>query len=79
MRLSELQNKNIVNVNDGKMIGNIIDIDINSDGISSGIIVEKTKFLISRFSSSGEFIVKWNQIEKIGEDVILVNMHLSIT
>ena len=29
MRLSELQNKNIVNINDGKMIGNIIDIDIN--------------------------------------------------
>ena len=28
MRLSELQNKNIVNINDGKMIGNIIDIDI---------------------------------------------------
>ena len=39
MRLSELQNKNIVNINDGKMIGNIIDIDINSDGYSSVIIV----------------------------------------
>ena len=76
MRLSELQNKNIINVNDGKMIGNIIDIDINSDGYSKGIIVEKNKFLISRFSSNGEFMVKWNQIEKIGEDVILVNMHL---
>lgn len=76
MRLSELQNKSIINVNDGKMIGNIIDIDINRDGVSSGIIVEKTKFFISRFSSSGEFVVKWNQIEKIGEDVILVNMHL---
>ena len=76
MRLSDLQNKSIINVSDGKMIGNIIDIDINSDGVSTGIIVEKTKFFISRFSSSGEFIVKWNQIEKIGEDVILVNMHL---
>ena len=76
MRLSELQNKNIVKINDGKMIGNIIDIDINSDGYSSGKKKKKTKFFISRFSSSGEFIVKWNQIEKIGEDVILVNMHL---
>lgn len=76
MRLSELQNKSIINITDGKMIGNIIDIDINSDGVSSGIIVEKTKFFISRFSSNGEFVVRWNQIEKIGEDVILVNMHL---
>lgn len=76
MRLSELQNKSIVNVTNGKMIGSIIDIDINDAGVSSGIIVEKTKFFISKFSSSGEFIIKWNQIEKIGEDVILVNMHL---
>ena len=55
---------------------NIIDIDINKDGLSSGIIVEKSKFIISRFSSSGEVVVKWDQIERIGEDVILVNIKL---
>lgn len=75
MRLSELQNKNVVNVNDGKMIGNIIDININQEGISTDIIVEKSKFLISRFSNSGEISIKWNQIEKIGQDVILVNLN----
>ena len=74
MRLSDLQSKDIVNINDGKKIGNIIDIDINKDGLSSGIIVEKSKFIISRFSSSGEVVVKWDQIERIGEDVILVNI-----
>ena len=74
MRLSDLQSKVIVNINDGKKIGNIIDIDINKDGLSSGIIVEKSKFIISRFSSSGEVVVKWDQIERIGEDVILVNI-----
>lgn len=74
MRLSELQNKDIVNVKDGKKIGNIIDILINQDGISNGIVVEKSKFLISRFTSNGEIEIKWNQIEKIGEDVILVNI-----
>ncbi len=74
MRLSELQNKSVININDGKMIGNIIDININQKGISDDIIVEKSKFLISRFSSSGEISIKWNQIEKIGQDVILVNL-----
>lgn len=74
MRLSDLQSKNIININDGKMIGNIIDINIDKSGISSGIVIEKSKFLISRFSSNGEIIVKWSQIEKIGEDVILVNV-----
>lgn len=76
MRLSTLQNKNVVNLNDGKNIGNIIDIEINSDGVSSGIIVEKNKFLISRFTNNGEILVKWNQIAKIGKDVILVNLNI---
>ena len=75
MRLSELQNKNVVNVNDGKMIGNIIDININQEGISTDTKKKKSKFLISRFSNSGEISIKWNQIEKIGQDVILVNLN----
>ena len=74
MRLSNLQNKNIINLNDGKNIGNIIDIEINTDGVSSGIIVEKNKFLISKFTSSGEILIKWSEISKIGKDVILVNL-----
>ena len=74
MRLSDLQNKNVINLYDGKNIGNIIDIEINKDGISNGIIVEKSKFFISRFTSSGEILIKWNDISKIGKDVILVNL-----
>ena len=54
MRLSDLQNKDIINVIDGKKIGIIIDITINEDGTLSSLIVEKTKSLLSRFSSSSE-------------------------
>lgn len=76
MRLSDLQSKDIINIKDGKKIGNIIDINIDSDGLSSGIIVEKSKFLISHFTNSGEIVVKWSEIEKIGTDVILVNVNM---
>ena len=38
----------------------------------NGLIVEKTKFFISMFTSKDEVEIKWDQIEKIGEDVILV-------
>ena len=76
MRLSDLQNKDVVNIIDGKKIGNIIDINITIDGIMEGLIVEKSKFLISMFSTKDEIEVKWNQIEKIGEDVILVRLNL---
>lgn len=70
MRLSELQAKDIITT-DGKLIGNIIDIEI-SDGKIKNLIVEKSKFLVSMFSSKDEFEIKWEQIKTIGDDVILV-------
>jgi YlmC/YmxH family sporulation protein len=76
MRLSELQNKDIINVNDGKKIGNIIDVLIDSEGKMTGLIVEKSKFFISIFTNKNEFEVRWEQIDKIGDDVILVKMTL---
>lgn len=74
MRLSDLQNKNIINIIDGKNIGKIIDLEIDNNGNAVGLVVEKYKFIISSFSNKKELIIKWDQIKKIGEDVILVNL-----
>ena len=76
MRLSDLQNKTVVNILDGKNIGNIIDLEIKEDGTAMGLVVEKYKFIISSFTNKKELIIKWNQIEKIGEDVILVKTNI---
>ena len=76
MRLSDLQNKDVVNVVDGKKVGNIIDVNINMEGHLESLIVEKSKFFVSMFSSANEIEVRWPQIEKIGEDVILVKIIL---
>ena len=76
MRLSDLQNKDIVNMMDGRKIGNIIDININIEGKMESLIVEKSKFLVSMFSTKDEIEVKWDKIEKIGEDVILVKINI---
>ncbi len=74
MRLSDLQNKAVINLIDGKNIGNIIDINVDDNGKTTGLVVEKHKFIISYFSSKKEVTISWEQIEKIGEDVILVNV-----
>ena len=73
MRLSELQNKDIVNINNGSNIGRIIDVLINTDGTMEALVVQKNK-IINVFSNNNEIEIKWNQIKKIGDDVILVNM-----
>ncbi len=74
MRLSDLQSKDIVALEDGKKIGNIIDVAIDDKGNMVALIVQKSKFLNNIFSAQGEIEIKWSQVKKIGEDVILVNM-----
>jgi len=70
MYLSEIQNKDIVNLKDGKKIGNIVDIEIDKEGKINSLIIQKNKFNIFK---SNDVEIKWNQIKKIGEDVILVD------
>lgn len=72
MRLSELQSKDIITT-DGKLVGNIIDVVLEG-GTVKYLIVEKSKFFISMFSSKDEMEIKWEQIKTIGDDVILVSI-----
>ena len=72
MRLSDLQSKDIISVNDGKKIGNIVDVVVDNDGKIDFFVVECGKFF-SRFSHS-ELEIKWSDVKKIGEDVILVSI-----
>ena len=73
MRLSEIQNKDVINLTTGVKIGNIIDVKVNSDtGKIESFILERKKFA-SFFSNNDEVEIYWDQIKKIGEDVILVD------
>ena len=77
MKLSDLQNKYIINVNDGKNIGNIIDVKVDErTGSIMSLVIEPNKSF--SFFSKGKIDteIPWNSIEKIGEDVILVNITL---
>ena len=72
MRLSDLQDKDIVSISDGKKIGSIIDVNIDERGIMKSLVVEENKFML--FNNKNETEISWKQIEKIGEDVILVKI-----
>lgn len=77
MRLSDLQNKDVVNVLDGKNIGNIIDVKINEiNGSIESFIIEPNKNFFSFFNRGADTEINWQSITKIGEDVILVNLTL---
>ena len=72
MRLSDIQNKDIISLNTGEKLGNIIDVIIDEEtGKIESLILEKKKFS-SFFSNNNESEIYWDKINKIGEDVILV-------
>lgn len=77
MRLSDLQNKDIVNVIDGKNIGNIIDVKIDeASGNIVSFVIEPNKNFFKFFNRGVDTEISWKSITKIGEDVILVKVGL---
>ncbi len=74
IRLSELQNKKIINITDGKNIGNIIDINLYENGTIESLILETTKSFFFLNKETDKKIM-WKDITKIGEDVILVKLN----
>lgn len=71
MNLSELQKKEIINISDGKKIGMIIDVIVSSQGKIDSLILEEKRF--NKRFSKGEIKVNWEQIVKIGDDIILID------
>ena len=73
MKMSDLQEKDIINIKDGKNIGRIIDLDVSNEGVINYITVEPKQFLrLNVYNKEVNFSFK--QIVKIGKDVILVEL-----
>ena len=74
MKLSDLQEKDIVNINDGRNVGRIIDAEITMDGKINYLVVDAKKGLRGFFSTYGEITITFDKIKRIGTDVILVDL-----
>ena len=70
MRLSELQLKEIINISNGKRIGIIVDVIIDMNGNIQKLVLEEKR---GRKFSKEEYEISWNQIVKIGDDIILID------
>lgn len=74
IRISDLQNKDIINIKTGEKIGNITDIliDLKTGSIKKIYIFERKK-PFSILNKQDEHYINFNDIAKIGADVILVD------
>lgn len=73
MLLSDLQAKDIINMKDGNNLGRIIDAKIDNTGKIVYFVAEEKK-LLRKVTRSGEITFAFENIKKIGEDVILVEV-----
>lgn len=73
VKISEFQIKDVVNIADGKKLGNIGDIDIDlTTGKIEAVIITGNGRVLGFFGKNEEMIIPWKNILKIGHDVILV-------
>lgn len=71
----DIRNKEIINIADGKSLGFVSDIELNIEkGRIEAIIVPVQRGFFGLFSKENEYVIKWKDIRKIGEDVILVEV-----
>ncbi len=75
MNISDLQSKSVVDITTGKNLGKIIDLVLDDSGNTIELIVEKKRFL--NFFTTDSTIIKWSNINRIGEDVILISIDSS--
>ena len=69
--MSDLQAKKIINVSTGRNMGNIIDADIRENGTVESLLIEQSRNIFS-LNRDSDTKIYWDDITKIGEDVILV-------
>ena len=70
----DLTDKQVINICDGRILGYVIDFKIDPcDGKLAAIIIPGEGGIFS-FKRCNDIIIPWENICKIGEDVILVEI-----
>jgi YlmC/YmxH family sporulation protein len=73
IKISELKQREVININDGRRLGIVYDVEIDmEEGKIDAIVVPGTGRVFGLFSKESDIVVSWENIKKIGTDVILV-------
>lgn len=77
IKISELREKEVINIRDGSKIGVIEDIEVDlTKGEVTAIVIPKAGKMFRIFSKNDDTVIKWKNIVKIGIDTILVDLSI---
>ena len=75
MRFCDLKEKEVINICNGCCLGFVADLEIDScNGCILALIIPGCGKIWSIFGKGNETIIPWNQVVKIGPDIILVEI-----
>jgi YlmC/YmxH family sporulation protein len=73
VKISDFQIKDVINVANGKKLGNISDLEISMHtGKIESIVLHRNTRMLSFLGREEDIVIPWQNIVKIGEDVVLV-------
>lgn len=77
MKISDFQTKDVINIVDGKKIGQVSDLelDLRQGKIDAIVVPTYSSKFFGWFGSGADVVIPWRSIVKIGLDVILVKLH----
>ncbi len=78
-RIQDLLRKEVINLFTGEKLGfaSDVELDVDSGRIAAIILPEKGKGL-SLFGRSSELVVPWADIQRISDDLIMINTDTSV-
>lgn len=74
-RLSDIIDKDVININTGLIIGRVADIEIDLENAKfEKIVIYGKSRLFGFMGKIDDTVIPWDKIEKIGKDAILVRV-----
>ncbi len=74
LKLSEIREKEIININNGERMGYVDDFELNlEEGYVEALVISNGGKILGLFGKNSEIIIKWSDIVRIGTDTILVD------
>lgn len=77
-RFCELKQKEVINVCDGCRLGYMTDLefDVHTGKICTLILPAEGGKMWNLFGGGREYCIPWKCIKKIGDDIILIDVHI---
>lgn len=77
MRMYDLKQKEVININDGCRLGFVSDIEFDAKtGKITAIIIAAPGKVFGIFCCDKEYCISWCDIKRIGDDIIIVDADL---